>query len=67
MAYFDLKQEIRNDIERYRRLVEMYRSGSTTGEMDSQGRLTDRTAEQIGYLKTVISNLENLLQADDPK
>ena len=63
MDYIDLKQEVQRDINRYRRMIEMYRSGAKSGDVDSRGHVADRTAEMIGYLEGVISNLEKLLKA----
>jgi hypothetical protein len=59
----NLKREIENDIERYLKILEQYRSGTLkTGEVEGQSHLIDKTSEVARHLENVISELRAFLR-----
>jgi hypothetical protein len=64
MASIDLRKEVELDIERYKKLLQMYKSGKAkTGNVDSQGRVAD-TTNVARHLDNVIRELRALLRDD---
>jgi hypothetical protein len=63
MQMLDFDKEVRVDIERYKKMIEMYSSGnSRTGELGPGSSITDNTKEVERHLKNIIRELEALLR-----
>lgn len=60
----EMRHQIEADIERYSAMLERFKSRrAKTGDVDSQGRLTDETPAMISHLERIISELRSLLKA----
>ncbi len=63
MISLDLEKQFKSDIERYKAMLEKYKSGmAKTGELGSHGELIDKTDETARHLGNVIRELLAVLQ-----
>ena len=65
MIAIDLRKEVELDIERYKKLLQMYKSEKArTGDVDNQGQVTGTTTSVPRHLDNVIRELRALLRDD---
>ena len=63
MIPLELKKQIKSDIERYKAMLEKYKSGiAKTGEVDRHRKLIDKTEDTARHLGNVIRELLALLR-----
>ena len=57
-----LRKQIEDDIERYSTMLARFKSGqASTGEVDTQGRLTDQTPAMIAHVERILAELRALI------